>query len=100
MQLSKPAIYVVATPIGNLNDMSKRAQDVLKHADLIAAEDTRLSKKLLSHFGIDTPLVAYHDHNEEKASLKIIDNLLQQKQALALISDAGTPLISDPGYVC
>lgn len=90
-------IFVVATPIGNLADMSPRAQQVLREVECIAAEDTRHSKKLLAHFGIATPLVAYHQHNETTQSLKLLENV-QQGQCLALISDAGTPLISDPGY--
>ncbi len=90
-------LYVVATPIGNLGDMVPRAVDVLHAADLIAAEDTRHSGRLLKHLGIDTPMVPYHDHGEEHQSERIL-KALGQGQTVALISDAGTPLISDPGY--
>jgi len=90
-------LYVVATPIGNLEDISARALRVLREVALIAAEDTRHSRKLLAHFGIDTPLVACHEHNERATSSHLLERL-QQGQNLALISDAGTPLISDPGY--
>lgn len=89
--------YIVATPIGNLDDISERAKKVLADADFIAAEDTRHSKRLLNHFAIDTKLFALHDHNErDKASY--IASLLNDGKNVALISDAGTPLISDPGY--
>lgn len=90
-------MYVVATPIGNLADISQRALDVLAGVDVIAAEDTRHSRKLLAHFGIDRPMLALHEHNEKEKSSAIIERL-QQGQSIALISDAGTPLISDPGY--
>ena len=90
-------IYVVATPIGNLADISLRALEVLKSVDVIAAEDTRHSRKLADHFGIDTPMMACHDHNEGTAVDSIIERL-KGGHAVALISDAGTPLISDPGY--
>ena len=90
-------MYVVATPIGNLADLSQRAIEVLRGVDLIAAEDTRHSGRLLTQFGIDTPTVAYHDHAEQGA-VDRIDRELAQGGAVALISDAGTPLISDPGY--
>jgi 16S rRNA (cytidine1402-2'-O)-methyltransferase len=90
-------LYLVATPLGNLGDMSQRAIDTLKHVDLIAAEDTRHSIKLLQHFGIDTPMIAFHEHNERDRSNEIIKQLQAGRQ-IALISDAGTPLISDPGY--
>ena len=91
-------LYIVATPIGNLNDITFRAVEVLKSVDLILAEDTRHSKKLLSHLDIDTPLQAFHDHNEREKSQWVVDKLADG-QSIALISDAGTPLISDPGYV-
>ena len=90
-------LYVVATPIGNLADMVPRAVEVLQCADLVAAEDTRHSQRLLSHFNIDTPLVAYHDHSDDRRTEQLLERL-EQGQTIALISDAGTPLISDPGY--
>lgn len=90
-------LFVVATPIGNLQDISPRAKQVLAEVDLIAAEDTRHSAILLQHLGINTPLIAYHDHNEQQASVGLIDKILAGT-SVALISDAGTPLISDPGY--
>jgi len=91
------ALYVVATPIGNLQDMSPRAVDILQSVALIAAEDTRHSSVLLRHFDIATRSVSYHDYSDNKVIDKILE-LLEQGQAVALISDAGTPLISDPGY--
>ncbi len=91
-------LYIVATPIGNLDDITFRAVEVLKSVDLILAEDTRHSKKLLAHLDINTPLQAFHDHNERDKTNRVIDKLNQGK-SIALISDAGTPLISDPGYV-
>ena len=90
-------LYVVATPIGNLGDMVPRAVDVLHAADLIAAEDTRHSGRLLKHLGIEKPMVAYHDYGEQRQVGRIIQ-ALELGQKVALISDAGTPLISDPGY--
>ncbi len=90
-------LYVVATPIGNLNDFSQRAIDTLKAVDLIAAEDTRHSKPLLQHFAITTPLQSLHEHNEQQRSELLVQRL-QAGDSIALISDAGTPLISDPGY--
>jgi 16S rRNA (cytidine1402-2'-O)-methyltransferase len=90
-------LYVVATPIGNLEDISERARRILAEVDLIAAEDTRHSKKLLTHLGITTPMRAYHDHNEHRVSTGIVE-MLRQGRNVALISDAGTPLIHDPGY--
>jgi 16S rRNA (cytidine1402-2'-O)-methyltransferase len=90
-------LYIVATPLGNLGDMSQRAIETLQRVDLIAAEDTRHSKKLLVHFGIDTPMIAFHEHNERDRSSEILTQLQAGRQ-IALISDAGTPLISDPGY--
>ncbi|HEY8570083.1 16S rRNA (cytidine(1402)-2'-O)-methyltransferase [Microbulbifer sp.] len=97
MGLDKAVLYIVATPIGNLADMVPRAVEVLQSADLVAAEDTRHSQRLFSHFSIDSPLVAYHDHSDDQRTEKILERL-QQGQTVALISDAGTPLISDPGY--
>lgn len=91
------ALYIVPTPIGNLQDLSPRAIEVLEQVALIACEDTRHSGKLLSHFGISTRTTALHDHNERARAQWIVEQLLAG-QAVALISDAGTPLISDPGY--
>jgi len=90
-------LYVVATPIGNLGDMSGRAVDVLRSAKLIAAEDTRHSQRLLQHYAITTPVLAYHDHSHGTVQEKILACLAGGGR-VALISDAGTPLISDPGY--
>lgn len=90
-------LYIVATPIGNLGDISARAIDTLKTVDIIACEDTRTSGKLLSNFGIDTQTWAYHEHNSEVQTPKIIE-MIKKGHSVALISDAGTPLISDPGY--
>jgi len=91
-------LFIVATPIGNLDDITFRAVSVLKSVDLILAEDTRHSKKLLNHLDISTPLRAFHDHNEREKTQLVIGELSAGK-SIALISDAGTPLISDPGYV-
>ena len=88
---------MVATPIGNLDDITFRAVRVLKEAALIACEDTRQTRKLLNHYGIHTPLVSYHGHNEEPRAAALLEKLLQGK-SVALVSDAGTPLVSDPGY--
>ncbi|GAB2197157.1 16S rRNA (cytidine(1402)-2'-O)-methyltransferase [Sessilibacter sp. MAH4] len=90
-------LYIVATPIGNLADMAPRALDVLSRVDLIAAEDTRHSIKLLEHFQISTTMTAYHDFSDNNSTEKLIDKL-KSGLNIALISDAGTPLISDPGY--
>lgn len=90
-------LFVAATPIGNLGDWSLRAIETAKHVDTILCEDTRVSRKLLSHYGIHTPTIAYHEHNADKQRPHIL-NLLQQGKNLMLISDAGTPLISDPGF--
>jgi 16S rRNA (cytidine1402-2'-O)-methyltransferase len=92
-----PGLYLVATPIGNLGDISLRALSVLARAELVAAEDTRHSKKLLSHFGLRGELTPYHEHNAERERPRLIARL-RAGQSVALISDAGTPLISDPGY--
>jgi 16S rRNA (cytidine1402-2'-O)-methyltransferase len=97
VSIEKGVLYIVATPIGNLGDMSHRAVEILANVDLIAAEDTRHSRSLMRHFGIGTPLLPLHEHNEREIKGKIIKRL-QQGESIALISDAGTPLISDPGY--
>lgn len=89
-------LYLVATPIGNLGDMSERALNILKEVDLIAAEDTRHTRKLLSHFQFSTPLVSYHEHNEKKQQATLLE-CMKKGQKVALVSDAGTPAISDPG---
>jgi 16S rRNA (cytidine1402-2'-O)-methyltransferase len=93
---SKPALYVVATPIGNLADISARAVELLSTVGTIAAEDTRMTKRLLDHYGIRARLIAVHEHNEAKAAGAVID-LLAGGASVALVSDAGTPAISDPG---
>ncbi|MBU2896994.1 16S rRNA (cytidine(1402)-2'-O)-methyltransferase [Vibrio hepatarius] len=92
-----PALYIVPTPIGNLGDITQRALDVLTKVDLIAAEDTRHTGKLLSHFGISTKTFALHDHNEQQKAQVLVEKVLAG-YSIALVSDAGTPLISDPGY--
>jgi 16S rRNA (cytidine1402-2'-O)-methyltransferase len=92
-----PGLHVVATPIGNLADISLRALATLAAADAVIAEDTRVTKKLLAHYGIATPLVAYHEHNAEVMRPHLLARLATGA-ALALVSDAGTPLVSDPGY--
>ncbi len=90
-------LYVVATPIGNLGDITERARKVLTDVDLIAAEDTRETRRLLTHLGIGTRLLAYHDYNEAMAAARLVADL-EAGTSIALVSDAGTPLISDPGY--
>lgn len=90
-------LYLVGTPIGNLADITYRAVDTLKNVDLIACEDTRVTKKLCAHYDIQTPLKSYHDHNKEQQTAYLIEQL-QQGLSIALVSDAGLPLISDPGY--
>ena len=97
MSNAKGSLYIVATPIGHLADISLRAIDVLKNVDLIAAEDTRNSKKLLNEYSIQTKMTAYHEHNEDKKSATLLEKL-SSGSSIALISDAGTPLINDPGY--
>ena len=100
MEMAMPegaALYVVATPIGNLGDLSPRALEILKKVDMIAAEDTRVTMKLTSHFDIHTPLVSNHQHNEENAGPRIAEKMLAQGLKAALVTDAGTPAISDPG---
>ena len=90
-------LFIVATPIGNLSDLSPRALETLGAVAGICAEDTRHTRQLLSHFGIDRPLIALHEHNEEAMSERIVERLIGG-DSLALVSDAGTPLVSDPGY--
>ena len=95
--MNSGVLYIVATPIGNRDDTSQRALTVLSEVDFIAAEDTRHSRHLLQHFNIRTHMLSYHDHNEEQATPQLIEKL-QAGKSIALISDAGTPLLSDPGY--
>src|SRR3974390_3535894 len=90
-------LYLVATPIGNLGDISLRALEVLAGADVIACEDSRVTRKLIDRYGIATPLTPYHEHNAAEARPKLLARLAQG-EAVALVSDAGTPLISDPGF--
>lgn len=90
-------LYIVATPIGNLEDITYRAVRILQEADLIACEDTRHVRKLLDHYGIQTPTISYHEHNEPERTLELLERL-KQGSTIALVSDAGTPLVSDPGY--
>jgi 16S rRNA (cytidine1402-2'-O)-methyltransferase len=92
-----PGLHVVATPIGNLGDISLRALGTLAAAEAILAEDTRVTKTLLAHYGITTPLMAYHEHNAEEVRPRVLARL-RAGEALALVSDAGTPLVSDPGF--
>jgi 16S rRNA (cytidine1402-2'-O)-methyltransferase len=91
-----PGLYIVATPIGNLGDLSPRAADILARADLIAAEDTRVTAKLLRHIGAERPMIPYHDHNADRVRPGLVARL--GGEAIALVSDAGTPMISDPGF--
>ena len=91
------SLYIVATPIGNLSDITLRAIETLKNVDLVLAEDTRHSKKLFDHYEIKSPLTAFHEHNENEKTSRIVSQIHSGK-SIALISDAGTPLISDPGY--
>src|SRR5215470_17780052 len=90
-------LYVVATPIGNLEDITFRAVRVLKEADLIACEDTRQTRKLLDHYGIQKPTISYHEHNEAERTEELTVRL-RDGASIALVSDAGVPLVSDPGY--
>ena len=92
-----PGLHLVATPIGNLKDVSFRALSTLAAADAVVAEDTRVTKTLLAHYGISTPLVAYHEHNARVIRPHLLARL-EAGAALALVSDAGTPLVSDPGF--
>src|SRR3954454_23373520 len=90
-------LFLVATPIGNLSDITHRALQVLKDVDLIACEDTRHTHKLLSHYGITTKTISYHEHNEQQRAGQLID-LVKQGNSIAVVSDAGTPAVSDPGF--
>src|SRR5579871_5527481 len=90
-------LYIVATPIGNLEDITLRALRTLRECDLVACEDTRQTRKLLDHAGISKPMVSYHEHNEAARTVELVEKL-QSGSKIALVSDAGTPLISDPGY--
>ena len=92
-----PGLHVVATPIGNLRDISLRALSTLAAAEAVIAEDTRVTKTLLAHYGIATPLIAYHEHNAHQVRPQLLSRL-SEGAALALVSDAGTPLVSDPGF--
>ena len=92
----QPGLYIVATPIGNLGDLSRRASDILANADVIAVEDSRVTAKLLHHIGVKRPMIPYHDHSTESVRAGLIARMANE--AVALVSDAGTPLISDPGY--
>ncbi|MED9820807.1 MAG: 16S rRNA (cytidine(1402)-2'-O)-methyltransferase [Christensenellales bacterium] len=92
-------LYVVATPIGNLNDITPRALETLKSVDLIAAEDTRVTRALLNHFGVDTPCISNHQHNEEHRAASLPQRMLDEDLSVAVVTDAGTPCISDPGSV-
>ncbi len=93
----KPRLYLIATPIGNLKDITLRALEVLKEVDMIACEDTRVSSKLLNHYAISKPLLAYHDHNAEQMRPRLLAHLKEGK-TIAYITDGGMPLISDPGF--
>ncbi|MGV3771148.1 MAG: 16S rRNA (cytidine(1402)-2'-O)-methyltransferase [Sphingobium phenoxybenzoativorans] len=92
----EPGLYIVAGPIGNLADLTPRAAEILRLADVIAVEDTRVSAKLLRHAGSDRPMVPYHDHSSETLRARLLERMVNE--SVALLSDAGTPLISDPGY--
>ncbi|KSU57813.1 16S rRNA methyltransferase [[Bacillus] enclensis] len=96
-ETGKGRLYLVPTPIGNLEDMTFRAIRIMKEADVIAAEDTRNTKKLSNYFEIDTPIISYHEHNKESSGPKLIERM-EQGETVALVSDAGMPSISDPGY--
>ncbi|WP_336959199.1 16S rRNA (cytidine(1402)-2'-O)-methyltransferase [Sphingobium aquiterrae] len=91
-----PGLYIVAGPIGNLGDLTPRAADILRRADVVAVEDTRVSAKLLRHAGSDRPMLPYHDHSGDSLRARLVERM--GSEAVALLSDAGTPLISDPGY--
>lgn len=91
-----PGLYIVAGPIGNLGDLTPRSAEILRRADVIAVEDTRVSAKLLRHAGSDRPMIPYHDHSSETLRARLVERMVNE--SVALLSDAGTPLISDPGY--
>jgi 16S rRNA (cytidine1402-2'-O)-methyltransferase len=95
--MSRGSLYIVSTPIGNLEDITERAIKVLREVDVIACEDTRHTRKLLNHYGIDTPTISYHEHNEKERAAELLKRL-QQGSSVAVVSDAGTPGISDPGF--
>lgn len=97
MMLTPGTLHVVATPIGNLGDLSPRALDTLRNVAAICAEDTRHTRQLLSHFGLERPLLALHQHNEDAQAAQLVARMVAG-ESLALVSDAGTPLVSDPGY--
>ena len=97
-QIIKPGLYIVSTPIGNMEDISLRALNVLKKSEVILCEDTRRSGKLLAHYNIKSKLLSYHKFNEKKVSQNII-NIIEKNKIVSLISDAGTPTISDPGII-
>src|SRR5579884_4303989 len=90
-------LYIVATPIGNLEDITYRAVRVLREAGLIACEDTRQTRKLLDHYGIEKPTISYHEHNETERAVELASRMAAG-EIVALVSDAGMPLVSDPGY--
>ena len=92
----EPGLYIVAGPIGNLGDLTPRAADILRRADVVAVEDTRVSARLLRHAGSDRPMLPYHDHSGGNVRQRLIERMAGE--SVALLSDAGTPLISDPGY--
>ena len=96
-----PKLYVVATPIGNLNDLTSRMREALESADLIAAEDTRVTMKLLNHWDIKKSMISCHRHNEDEKAPRIVERMLEEDLTVALTCDAGTPGISDPGlFLC
>ena len=98
LSIERPALYIVATPIGNLTDISARALEVLAQVDLLFVEDKRVSKKLLQRYGLSVPMQVMHDHNEREIADGAVENLIRNSLSAAQICDAGTPLISDPGY--